>query len=81
MLVLELLAWWLSVTNNNSSIEEYTKWTINCLPQIMYLILVGGGRTADGDDQNLGAGKTKTQNNPRGFQQKPHKTWTININP
>ena len=43
MLVLELLAWWLSVTNNNSSIEEYTKWTINCLPQIMYLILVVGG--------------------------------------
>ena len=41
----------------------------------------GGGRTADGDDQNLGAGKTKTQNNPQGFQQKPHKTWTININP
>ena len=44
----------------------------------------GGGVmriSSDGDDQNLGAGKTKTQNNPQGFQQKPHKTWTININP
>ena len=87
MLVLELLAWWLSVTNNNSPVEEYTKWTINCLPQIMYLILVVGGGggvlriSSDGDDQNLGAGKTKTQNNPQGFQQNPHKTWTININP
>ena len=55
MLVLELLAWWLSVTNNNSSIEEYTKWTIN----------TGGGGgvlriSSDGDDQNLGAGNTKT---------------------
>ena len=37
--------------------------------------------SSDGDDQNLGAGKTKTQNNPQGFQQNPHKTWTININP
>ena len=86
MLVLELLAWWLSVTNNNSSIEEYTKWTINCLPQIMYLILVVGVGgvlriSSDGDDRNLGAGKTKTQNNPQGFQQNPHQTWTININP
>ena len=45
---------------------------------------VGGGVlriSSDGDDQNLGAGKTKTQNNPQGFQQNPHKTWTININP
>ena len=45
----------------------------------------GGGEvlriSSDGDDQNLGAGKTKTQNNPQGFQQNPHKTWTININP
>ena len=44
----------------------------------------GGGVlriSSDGDDQNLGAGKTKTQNNPQGFQQNPHKTWTINIKP
>ena len=52
----------------------------------MYLILVVGGGgvlriSSDGDDQTLGAGKTKTQNNPQGFQQNPHKTWTININP
>ena len=44
----------------------------------------GGGLlriSSDGDDQNLRAGKTKTQNNPQGFQQNPHQTWTININP
>lgn len=52
----------------------------------MYLILVVGGGgvlriSSDGDDQNLGAGKTKTQNNPQGFQQNPIKPGPLILTP